>query len=224
MAKREERKALSRRKLLESAAKCFAEKGYDGCAVADIAAAAGMSQGSLYIHFANKEALFTAMIRREHGEAAVKMRRAATEDPSLRFILDSLHKCIRDVGYPVDHRLWTEILAVAARNDSIRKVFLASDRIMRDAFLELLEKAAERGEVDGGLDFEAVSIWIYALVDGMIARVADDISFDLENQIETFDFLVLRALGASGKAPKSREQCLKTSKRTGWRRVSGRPE
>ena len=209
MAKREEQKALSRHRLLESAAACFAEKGYDGCSVADIAAGAGMSQGSLYIHFANKEALFTAMIRQEHGEAAEKMRRAAAENPSLQFILDSLHKCIRDVGYPVNHRLWTEILAVAARNESIRKAFLISDRIMRDAFVELLKKAAERGEVDRTLDFEAVSIWIYALVDGMIARVADDTSFDPGKQLKTFDLLVLRALGASGKEAKRSNRATK---------------
>lgn len=204
MAKREERKALSRQKLLESAAKCFAEKGYDGCAVADIAAEAGMSQGNLYVHFASKEELFKTMIQEEHGAAAEEMRRAAVENPSLQFILDSLHKCIRDVGYPVDHRLWTEILAVAARNDSIRAAFLASDRIMRDAFVVLLKKAADGGEVDKTLDFEAVSIWIYALVDGLIARVADDTAFDLEKQIRVFDFLVLRALGASGKVSKKR--------------------
>jgi len=204
MAKREEQKALSRRKLLESAAKCFAQKGYDGCSVADLAAEAGMSQGNLYAHFSGKEELFKTMIQQEHGDAAEKMRRAAGEKPSLQFILDLLHKCIRDVGYPVDHRLWTEILAVAARNESIREAFLASDRVMRDAFVALLEKAAEQGEVDGNLDFEAVSIWIYALVDGLIARVADDEAFDFEKQIKTFDFLLLRALGATATAGKRR--------------------
>lgn len=208
--KREEQKALSRRKLLESAAKCFAEKGYDGCSVADIASAAGMSQGNLYIHFASKEELFKTMIQQEHGEAAEKMRHAASETPSLQFILDSLHKCIRDVGFPVDHRLWTEILTVSARDETIRAAFLASDRVMRDAFVELLKKAAERGEVDKNLDFEAVSIWIYALVDGLIARVADDRDFDFKKQIETFDYLVRRALGAAAK-PKKRSGGKETS-------------
>lgn len=199
MAKREEKKALSRAKLLESAAKCFADDGYDGCSVADIAKAAGMSAGNLYIHFSGKEDLFKTMIQQEHGEAAEKMRQAAGENPSLQFIMDSLHRCIRDVGYPVEHRLWTEILAVSARNEDIREAFLASDKIMRDAFVDLLQKAAERGEVDDALDFEAVSIWIYALVDGLIARVADDADFDWEKHVETFDQLVLRALGAALK-------------------------
>lgn len=196
MVKREEQKARSRQKLLESAATCFAEKGYDGCSVADIAAAAGMSQGSLYAHFANKEDLFITMIQHEHGDGAAKMRLAASEAPSIHTVLDLLHHCIRDVGYPIDHRLWVEILAVTARNESIRQAFLASERLMRDAFVELLKNAADRGEMDASLDFEAVSIWIYALADGLIARAADDKAFDFDRQIATFDFLVLRALGA----------------------------
>lgn len=200
MVKREEKRTNSRNRLLEAAATCFAKSGYDGCSVADIAKEAGMSAGNLYIHFSSKEELFKTMIQQEHGGAAEKMRLAANHEPSLMVIMESLHKCIRDVGYPVDHRLWTEILAVTARNESLRETFLASDRVMRDAFVELLKKAADRGEVDKNLDFEAVSIWIYALADGLIARVADDRDFDLEKHIAVFDALILRALGAEKPA------------------------
>lgn len=202
MAKREEQKAQSRQKLLESAATCFAQKGFGGCSVADIAAEAGMSQGSIYVHFSSKEELFKTMIYLEHSSAAEKMRRAAAATPTFQFILDSLHKCIRDVGFPVDHRLWTEILAVSARNETIREAFLVSDRIMRDAFVDLLKIAAQHGEVDENLDFEAVSLWIYSLVDGLIARVADDGSFDFEKHMGMFDLLVCRALGATKYAEK----------------------
>lgn len=203
MSKREAQKAQSRQKLLESAAKCFAEKGFDGCSIADIAAVAEMSQGNVYVHFSSKEELFACMIQQEHGSATIAMRQAAEEAPSFQFIMKLLHKCIRDVGFPIDHRLWVEILAVSARNESIRTAFLASDRAMRDAFVDLIRKAADLGEVDKTLDYEAVSIWLYALVDGLIARAADDSAFDFEKQIETFDFLVRRALGATKKPRKS---------------------
>lgn len=196
MSKRDEKREQSRQRLLASAARCFAEKGFDGCSISDIAASAEMSQGNVYVHFAGKEELFACMIQQEHGDAAVKLRDAALAAPSLQSVLDLLNKCIRDVGFPIDHRLWVEILAVSARNETVRKAFLASDRVMRDAFVELLEKAAALGEVDADLDFEAVSIWIYALVDGLIARAADDANFDFEKNIKTFDFLVRRALGA----------------------------
>ena len=103
--------------------------------------------------------------------------------------------CIRDVGFPVDHRLWVEILAVAARDPAVRETFAASDKAMRNVFVELLQKAADAGEVDGSLDFDAVSVWLYALVDGLIARTADDPGFDFHAHLSVFDMLVRRAPG-----------------------------
>ena len=194
MTKREEQKRATREKLLASAAACFAEKGYAGCSVADIVAKAAVSQGTLYVHFTNKEALFTAMIAEEHRQGAEKARRAADSTPYIQGIINVLTDCIRDVGFPIDHRLWTEILAVAARDQTVRAAFAASDKIMRAAFIELLEKAARAGEIDSSLDFDAVSVWLYALVDGLIARTADDADFDFKKHATIFETLVRRAL------------------------------
>ena len=194
MAKRETQKKITRERLLAAAARCFAQKGYSSCSVADIAAEAGVSQGALYTHFRNKEDLFTTMIQEEHGQGAHKAREASLAGGFLDGIINILSECIRDVGFPVDHRLWTEILAVAARVESVRDAFLASDRVMRERFVELLRKAAEAGEIDPALDFEAVAIWLYALVDGLIARTADDRNFDVNQHLPVFAALVRRAL------------------------------
>ena len=194
MTKREAQKLETRQKLLNAAAVCFAEKGYAGCAVADIAAQAGVSQGNLYGHFKNKEDLFITMIRDEHSQGAEKARQAAESERYLQGILNTMADCIRDVGFPVDHRLWTEILAVAARDAAVREAFAASDKAMREVFVELLKKAAASGEIDSSLDLEAVSVWLYSLVDGLIARTADDPDFDFNKHMAVFETLVRRAL------------------------------
>lgn len=191
---RKDQKQITRERLLAAAAACFAEKGYDGCSVADIVSQAGVSQGTLYVHFKNKEDLFISMIVEEHGQGAEKARQAADTAPYLQGIINVLADCIRDVGFPIDHRLWTEILAVAARDASVRKAFAASDKVMRKAFVELLEKASAAGEISNSLDLESVSIWLYALVDGLIARTADDDDFDFKKHIDVFETLVRRAL------------------------------
>lgn len=127
MGKRETQKNETRQKLLAAAAACFAEKGYSACSVSDIVTRAGVSQGNLYVHFKNKEELFKVMIQEEHGQGADKIRQVQTGPPYLPAILDLLTDCIKNVGFPVDHRLWTEVLAVAARDESVRQAFLASD-------------------------------------------------------------------------------------------------
>lgn len=194
MANRTERKQNTREKLLAAAAQCFAEKGYSGCSIADIAQRAAVAQGTMYVHFKSKETLFKTMIEDEHAQGAEKARQAAGVTPYINGIVGVLTDCIRDVGFPVDHRLWTEILAVAARDPSVRETFATSDKAMRAVFVELLRKAAEAGEIDDSLDFDAVSVWLYALVDGLIARTANDPDFDFQKHLEVFDLLVRRAL------------------------------
>ena len=136
MTKREQKKKDTKEKLLIAASSCFAEKGYSACSVSDIVARAGMSQGSLYVHFSDKEDLFKSMIEEEHRQGAEKARRASCTAPFLNGMISLMADCIVDVGFPIDHRLWTEILAVAARDDSMRAAFISSDREMRKVFTQ----------------------------------------------------------------------------------------
>jgi TetR/AcrR family transcriptional repressor of mexJK operon len=52
-----------RAQILNGAAEVFAADGYEGASMARIASIAGVSKGTLYNHFDNKAALFTAYVR-----------------------------------------------------------------------------------------------------------------------------------------------------------------
>lgn len=52
----------TRAKLLDAAAKVFAEKGYSNASMDDVAAEAGMTKGALYWNFDGKEQLFHALL------------------------------------------------------------------------------------------------------------------------------------------------------------------
>ena len=58
----EQIRAESRGKILVTARRLFAERGFDGCNVSEIAKQAGMSQGNIYWHFASKDELFQAVL------------------------------------------------------------------------------------------------------------------------------------------------------------------
>jgi AcrR family transcriptional regulator len=72
--------AETRERLLRAAADVFSRRGYDGTRVADIAKAAGVSNGALYAHFASKADLLVAALR-THGRRQLAEELAA--DPSL---------------------------------------------------------------------------------------------------------------------------------------------
>lgn len=55
-------KAERRDAILEAALLCFAEHGYEAARVEDIARRAGIAKGSVYLYFADKEALFQGLL------------------------------------------------------------------------------------------------------------------------------------------------------------------
>jgi AcrR family transcriptional regulator len=59
----ERRKEARPAELVSAALELFVEKGYAGTRLDDVAARAGVSKGTLYLYFENKEELFKAVVR-----------------------------------------------------------------------------------------------------------------------------------------------------------------
>jgi len=78
--------ADTRERLLRAAATVFAERGYDGTRVADIAAAAGVSNGALYAHFDSKAELLVQALR-THGRRLLAELFAADPERSITELL-----------------------------------------------------------------------------------------------------------------------------------------
>lgn len=62
-AKRERRKEARPGELLDAALALFVEKGFAATRVEEVAARAGVSKGTLFLYFQNKEELFKAVVR-----------------------------------------------------------------------------------------------------------------------------------------------------------------
>lgn len=75
------RREQTQRQLLMAARRLFAESGYAGTSTPDIVAAAGVTRGALYHHYADKKALFAAVVEEEHLLIAMAINAASeTED------------------------------------------------------------------------------------------------------------------------------------------------
>ena len=71
----ERRKEARPAELLAAALELFVEKGYAGTRLDDVAQRAGVSKGTLYLYFENKEDLFKAVVREsEIGRASCRER------------------------------------------------------------------------------------------------------------------------------------------------------
>ena len=70
------RKEARPEEILSAALELFAERGYAATRLEDVAARAGVSKGTLYLYFANKEELFKAVVRNGLVSPVVAMKGA----------------------------------------------------------------------------------------------------------------------------------------------------
>ncbi len=76
----EARRQATRQALLLAARRHFAERGYAETNTPEVVAEAGVTRGALYHHFADKKALFRAVVEAEHARLAAAITEAADSD------------------------------------------------------------------------------------------------------------------------------------------------
>jgi AcrR family transcriptional regulator len=161
----------TRERLLRAAADVFAERGYDGTRVADIAAAAGVSNGALYAHFDSKAELLLAALR-AHGRRELADLLAA--DPG-RPVTELLLQAGRSLPRRCDSRgyLIVEALMAARRDDDVAGPMRDYTAERADWLAGLIEAGQASGEVDPEVSPAAVAHFCLLLALGSSLLPAD---------------------------------------------------
>jgi AcrR family transcriptional regulator len=71
-----------KKSIIEAAIKCFAQKGYHGTSIQEIADTLGIAKGSLYFYFKSKEDLFFSVFQ-HHVDQMLEQFRSISEDDTL---------------------------------------------------------------------------------------------------------------------------------------------
>lgn len=104
--------------ILESVKAVFAQKGFDGASMQDLARAAGMSAGNFYRYFPSKDAIVESLVQRDLSEVGTVFAHImAAPDPRAAF-LQSLRMELAHKG-ECDGPLWAEIEAASIRKPEI---------------------------------------------------------------------------------------------------------
>ena len=83
----QEEDSSKRRQILDGARKVFMDLGFDGASMGEIARAAQVSKGTLYVYFADKCALFEAILEQEalqHGQVVFNFDPARDAETTLK--------------------------------------------------------------------------------------------------------------------------------------------
>jgi AcrR family transcriptional regulator len=170
--------AETRERLLRAAADVFAERGYDGTRVADIAAAAGVSNGALYAHFASKADLLVAALR-AHGRNLLADMFAAGPD---RPVVDLLLAVGRWLPRRHDARgyLIVEALVAARRDEDVARPMQEYVGERADWLGGLMRLAQAGGELDPALSPAALAHFCLLLAMGSALVTPDLHAIDEE--------------------------------------------
>jgi AcrR family transcriptional regulator len=169
---REEKKALSRRKILDAARDVFFRDGFMLANLDEVATLAGVAKGTLYRYFESKADLYVAVLA-ENGQVFVqKMNEVAQAERPVR-------ECLRELGdFYLDH--WSEhidyfqifwaidnqSLIGGLPDDALREV-----SNLWEGSLSILKSVLDRGVAEGELsscDTWEVSYIMWTMANGLI--------------------------------------------------------
>jgi TetR/AcrR family transcriptional regulator, cholesterol catabolism regulator len=153
-----------RREVVATAARLFAERGYDGTSMSELTDATGLAAGGLYHYIEGKDDLLIAICD-ELLEPLLEQARAIVAEGAAP--VEQLHQLVRAwVTHVVEHRdhmlVFTQERQAIEGEPRWRRV-----RSQRKAFEKILDEVLTRGEVEGSMAFADRRLSLLALL-GMV--------------------------------------------------------
>jgi AcrR family transcriptional regulator len=174
-----QRQSDRRLEILDAAQRCFARSGFHGASMQEICAQAAMSPGNLYRYFPSKEALIAGICERNRAEAADSFL-AVDRAPGFFEGLAALARHHLVERPEEEAGLCAEIMAESRRNPEIARLHAELERDIKTRLVDMLRRAAGRGEISAQVDLDAAATMLMVLADGLSWRRACDPSFNAE--------------------------------------------
>lgn len=165
---REESRARTRERLLESAAELFAERGVNGTSVEQIAERAGFTRGAFYGNFADKHDLVRELLQRRTERELAEVRELVADGNG--------HERMREWNRARAEHLdeWLalrlELLLHALRHPEVRPALAARERLATDAHAQALAAGFRARGIEPPADPQRLALIVHALEDGLLLQ------------------------------------------------------
>jgi TetR/AcrR family transcriptional regulator, fatty acid metabolism regulator protein len=187
-----------RKRILDAAIRVFAEHGYHGSRVGDIAEDAGVAHGLLYHYFASKDDVLRTIFVENWGQLIARFRAVEASDEPAGEKLEGIAKILLRT-WRNDPALVTVMVREVARSHQLQ------DRVddVREAFA-IVERVIAGGQAAGALrrDVDArLASWIFyggleEVLTGWVLGQLPDSEDDVARAERTAIDLALRGLSA----------------------------
>jgi TetR/AcrR family transcriptional regulator, fatty acid metabolism regulator protein len=160
---RQEREDL----ILQVAREVFLEKGYHESSIDEIAARVGVAKGTIYLHFASKEALVIAIIKKRMEAFVQEVEQVAAKKKSVMARLEELFYYVSTGLFSDDTRFFSTLLSgmdmkhlLEEEESKTRPVI---ERLIK-RISELLEEGKASGELDNSIPTSILTSTFFQLL------------------------------------------------------------
>lgn len=163
----------TRKRILEAAATCFAQNGYDATSVAEICQVATVSKGAFYHHFLSKQAVFQELLENWlhslDAQLATVRTQAGDVPQALLQMADIASQVFRTARgrLPMFLEFWTR----ASREKHIWQAVIAPYQRYRDFFAQIMRDGIGEGSLQT-MDTDIAARLFVAVAMGLILQAA----------------------------------------------------
>jgi len=164
--------AYRRTQIIDAAAECFIEGGFHQTGMQQICKKAGMSAGSVYHYFSNKDAIIEAI----STQFSTDTRQFITEIKNHDSFIDGYMQAVKNSlkhtqKYHRYSRLVVEIYAESFRNENVKHILEQLDLELIKDLQGLIEHAMKSGQIKSPHDAQTLAHMLIALLEGLEDRV-----------------------------------------------------
>jgi AcrR family transcriptional regulator len=156
----------TRERILTSAARLFAERGFEGASMPAIAKASGITAGAIYKHFKGKGELLLEVVVRSFLSSPLFAQ--APENDDVVAALPRLAAAYTDPEQKLVRQLSIEVHSAATRDIKVRQVLFQSNRLTIARISSSIEQAQKEGRIDPRLNPEHAARAFCVMIMGLV--------------------------------------------------------
>src|SRR5215467_1811641 len=155
-----------RERILQSAIDTFSQYGFDKTRMEDIAEAAKLAKGTLYLYFKSKEGLFYAICERDLNKLKDELSNMFTTKEDILSDVGTFYDNYRKMTH-TGEKVTFEALAESSHNPKLRKTLYEQKMRIFHTLIKYLDLKIEKGFFRKGIDTRAIATGLVALYDGL---------------------------------------------------------
>ncbi|MGH7271234.1 MAG: TetR/AcrR family transcriptional regulator [Polyangiaceae bacterium] len=200
--RRDEARALFRNAILDAAEIVFAERGFHGARIQDIAERARIAVGTVYNHFKQKDDVLSALLEERMGALLERVRSASTDPRDFRPRLEA--RLARMFTYVEEHRAFFAIAnehglfagtAAPGARSAPRNV--QQMETFRKVFRAIVREGIASGALES-LDARALALFLAATMRAFVLSSLSESGSDAPSRAATMVDLFLHGAGRRG--------------------------